>query len=101
MGANRTLVTVYGPVGSTIRRASLDGQDIGNTQGIDNGHTVWVFYVATKPGQKRQLNVEWAEPIVDVDGKNIQSPPQLISPVALNSIKTSVSTTGVCKVPKD
>ena len=99
MGANRTLVSVYGPVGSTIRSATLDGQDVGNTQGIDNGHTVWVFYVPTKPGQKRLLKVEWAEPIVDDNGKNIQTPPVLISPVALNRIGAKSSSPGFCPIP--
>ena len=100
-GQNRTLVSVYAPVGSSIDHFERDGKSANASQGFDNGHPVWVFDVRENPGQTINISAFWIEPIVNRVGEDIQSTPQIIAPSALNAIKTSVRSNGLCMVPKD
>jgi len=96
LGSNRTLVSVYAPVNSTIDFFTLNGETVFASQGFDHDHPVWVFDLSTLPGRSYRLVANWVEPTVDSAGRNSQTAPSLIAPVALNPVKTSVSTSGVC-----
>ena len=101
LGSNRTLVSVYAPVDSTIDFFTLNGKTVFASQGFDHKHPVWVFDLSTKPGRSYRLIANWVEPTVDASGKNTQTAPRLIAPVALNPVKTSVYTAGVCAAQKN
>jgi hypothetical protein len=98
LGSNRTLLSVYAPTDSTIDFFTLDGEPVNASQGYDHNHPVWVFDLSTLPGRSYNLVANWVEPTVNSRGKNTQVIPQLIAPVALNPVKTLVSTPGFCKV---
>jgi hypothetical protein len=62
-GAQRTLLFLYGPVGSELLLAGLGGRDVlPVAAGTDREHPVWRFDVEIPPGASRTITVQLLEP---------------------------------------
>ena len=61
-GSTLVLAYVYGPTGSTLEAATLDGKLVGVQSGVERGHPVWRFNIAVLRGQSETLVVKFREP---------------------------------------
>ena len=61
-GSTLALAYVYGPTGSTLEAATLDGKPVGVQSGVERGHPVWRFNIAVLRGQSETLVVKFREP---------------------------------------
>ena len=98
VGSNRELVSIYAPVGATFTEFTLDGDLINATEGVDRGHPVWVLDIELEPGETKKLVAKWVEPVTDTNGREVQTQPVLIAPVAFNSVDTEVKSSGFCEI---
>ena len=96
VSTNRTIFSIYAPVGSSRLNFKLDGKPIYASDAIENGRPVWVLDISVEPGRPRNLLLKWVEPIENADGKSLHTSPQIIVPSAFNPIQTSVSSSGAC-----
>ena len=98
LSTNRTLYSVYAPVGSTRQNFTLDGEPIFASEVLEKGHPVWTFDISLTPGKSRKLVLNWIEPVENADGKNIQTRPTIVVPSAFNPIEADTSSSGFCSV---
>jgi hypothetical protein len=61
-GSTLDLAYVYGPTGSDLVSATLDGAAVPIVVGTERGHPVWRFSVPLLRGQTRTLRVRFTEP---------------------------------------
>ena len=61
-GSTLALAYVYGPTGSTLEAATLDGKPVQVQSGEERGHPVWRFGIAVLRGQTVTLIVKFHEP---------------------------------------
>jgi hypothetical protein len=88
-GSTLSLAYVYGPVGSALVSADLDGKPVPLQAGVERGHPVWRFSVPLLRGQSRVLTVKIAEP----HDRSTAAPVVLAQPMEIDesTAATSVS----------
>jgi len=89
-GSTESLAYVYGPVGSTLVSAHLDGKPVPVQAGNERGHPVWRFDVTLLRGQSRALTLTLAEPR---DGR-AATPAVMVQPMEID--ETSAATSVAC-----
>jgi hypothetical protein len=97
-GTNRTLVSIYAPIGASQKNFTLGSEPIFASEAFDRGHPVWTFDLLLAPGKSQTLVLNWIEPIADSTNEDIQTRPHLVAPLTFVPTKTSVKTSGTCKV---
>jgi hypothetical protein len=80
-----SLAFVYGPVGSVLTSARLDGKAVPVQSGTELGHPVWRFDIAILRGQTRSLVVSFTEPA----GSSDQKPVVMAQPMAIDEVTTA------------
>jgi len=89
-GSTMSLAFVYGPVGSVLTSATLDGRAVPVQSGTERGHPVWRFDIAILRGETRKLVVSFTEP----PGSSDQKPVVMAQPMAIPEVTTA--TLGSC-----
>jgi hypothetical protein len=89
-GSTLSLAYVYGPVGSALVSATLDGKEVPVQAGLERGHPVWRFDVALLRGRARTLVVTIAEPH---DGSTA-APAVMAQPMEID--ETTAATAAAC-----
>jgi hypothetical protein len=84
-GSTQDIAFVYGPVGSQLVDAVLDGKALPSTQGTERGHPVWRFDIALLRGQSRTLVVHFTEP------PSTQAPVVMAQPLANDEQVTAIA----------
>jgi hypothetical protein len=97
-GTNRTLVSIYAPVGSTTDGFTIDGNPAFASETIDRKHVVWTFDILLRRGQSQSLVLNWVEPIANADNESIQTPAKLIAPLTFLPVQTKVASQDTCPV---
>jgi hypothetical protein len=89
-GSTLSLAYVYGPVGSSLVGAELDGRNVAVQAGAERGHPVWRFDVALLRSQTRTLAVRISEPVGDAS----EAPVVMAQPMEI--AESAVATTTAC-----
>ncbi len=84
-GSTMSLAFVYGPVGSVLKAATLDGKAVPVQSGTELGHPVWRFDIAILRGQTRSLVVSFTEPA----GSGGEKPVVMAQPMAIDEVTTA------------
>jgi len=84
-GSTMSLAFVFGPVGSVLQSATLDGNAVPVQSGTELGHPVWRFDITLLRGQTRALVVSFAEPA----GSNDEKPVVMAQPMAIDEVTTA------------
>jgi len=98
VGSNRTLLTVYAPVGATVTSMTINGSLAAPWQAIDRGHPIYVFELQIDPGATQTVKLSWIEPLVNLEGHSIQTVPSLTVPALLNPVYVRTSSSGFCPI---
>ena len=61
VGSNKSLLYVYGPVGSDIALATIDDREVAVPVGVERGHPVWRIDVVLDPGQTKRVEVQFLQ----------------------------------------
>lgn len=97
-GSNREVVSVYAPVGATDESILVDGVDEGVTFTDYRNRPVYTFSVELLPGQTRQVEITFIEPLTDINGNNIQRKPTLRTQRTLAGSTSRIKIADLCPV---
>jgi hypothetical protein len=84
-GSTMSLAFVYGPVGSVLTSAALDGKAVPVQSGTELGHPVWRFDIAIRRGQTRSLVVSFTE----LAGSSDLKPVVMAQPMAIDEVTSA------------
>jgi hypothetical protein len=96
--SNREIVSIYAPVGTTDEQFFIDGVEDGAVSSSSQNHPLYIFNVELKAGQTRTITMTFIEPIVDVNGRPIESMPSLRTQRTLGGSASKIIRGEVCKV---
>ena len=98
VGSNRTLLTVYAPVGASAASFKINGKTATAWAAVDRKHPIYVFELQVDPGSTQTVQLEWVEPVTNLEGHSTQTVPSLTVPAMLNPVQTRVVSKGFCSI---